>query len=71
MIERKWFIDKNGGLSDLHQFNAFFTAYVKEKDKIVVAADLEDGNEWIFGTFDTKQEAIDYIKEIHTFLIAE
>lgn len=71
MEMKKWFIDKEGGLTDLCQFNRFATAYSKEKDKICVCSDLDDSIDWIFGWFDTKEEAKAYIKEIHQFLIAE
>lgn len=71
MVKRKWFIDINGGLSDLNQFDRFYSAFEKETDKFCVAAHLDCDTDWVFGRFDFEDEAREYIKKIHDFLIAE
>jgi hypothetical protein len=71
MEKRKWWIDKQGGLSDLDQFDRIYTCFTKEKDKFAVAADLDDNSEFILGWFDSKDEARAYIKEIYDFLISD
>lgn len=65
-MQKQWYLTQQGALYDLNAVTYISVVHVRNPDQYLVRSD--DG--YTLGVFDTKQDAYEYIKKIHFFLIA-
>lgn len=67
---KKWFLTKNQELVDLNSFTSIRiekNSNPESKNKLLVVSDTFD----LLGEFETLDEAREYIKSLHLFLVAQ